>query len=319
MASTCDGVVGGSATLTKVGAGTLNLLAENTFTGTVTVSAGTLALSNQNANTGTTTVGTTGQLTLNNFGTILNTSSITVGVGATLLVDNSGTLLTNRLGDSTGISLNGATLQFNANNSFGVSTTETVGTITLGSGQSTINAGFAAAAVPGASSVLTSVGLSRTAGATVNFIGGGSTAATLTVTPLGTSTNQLIFGNLATSHGSVGQFNSNLQYQGNQGNILPYAEVDGAANNGDFATYTASGIAPFTNYAIVNVNGNTTNLNEVGNTTLNANPNDIVKVVATGTLAYNVAAVSNLSIGRSALRQLAPRPGSPSRSACRTR
>ena len=60
-----------------------------------------------------------------------------------------------------------------------------MGTITLASGQSTINAGFAALAVPSATSVLTSSGLVRDAGATVNFVGGTD------VSPLGTSSNQL--------------------------------------------------------------------------------------------------------------------------------
>ena len=75
--------------------------------------------------------------------------------------------------------------------------------------------------------MFTATSLSRwTGGATVNFIGG-----TSNITPLGTSSNQFVFGNLVTtSSGTPGTINSGLQYLGNQGNILPYAEVNGVAN-----------------------------------------------------------------------------------------
>ncbi len=131
---------------------------------------------------------------------------------------------------------------------------------------------------------MTSAGLSRTAGATVNFVGGTNNA-----TPLGTSSNQLVFSNLLTTNsGTAGSINGGLQYLGNQGNILPYAEVNGLANNGDFATYTSSGIAAFTNYQLVPF---------VGNNTLSANAGDIVKVIALGSVAYTLTAASNLSVG----------------------
>jgi autotransporter-associated beta strand protein len=340
--------------LNKVGVGAITLSASNTFTGNLTVSAGTLNLANKNANSGAITVaaadGGTSNLTLSSFGTILSTSSpITVGVGATLLVDNSGTLLVNRIADTTSITLNGAILQFNANNSINVTTTETVGTITLASGQSTIQAGFTATAVAGATSVLTSTGLTRSPGATVNFIGGTSNAS-----PLGTSSNQLVFNNLVTAVTLTGTttggtssatytglstsglglangmavtgqgvpsgwtitsftansitiggsgsapaasgvyltfaagVNASLQYVGNQGNILPYAEVNGGNNAGDFATYTTSGVAPFSNYATQAFGGNTT---------LSATAGDIVKVIAQGGSGFALTAATNLSVG----------------------
>ena len=86
----------------------------------------------------------------------------------------------------------------------------------------------------------------------------------------------------------MGLFNSNLQYQGNQGNILPYAEVNGGANAGDFATYTSLGIAAFSNYLQLSVSGNGT---------LNANPADIVKVVVFGNSSVTLQTASNLSLG----------------------
>ncbi len=282
-----NGVLSGSGVaFNKVNANTLTLNGANTFTGSVTVSAGNLTLGNANTYSGATTIGTTATLDLNNYGTIPNTSGITAAADATLLLDNSATsvLLNSRLASSVGITLNGATLQFNANNNLGMNSSQTVGSITLSGGQSTIQAGFAAIALAGNTSVFTSTLLVRTAGATVNFIGGTSNA-----TPLGSSSNQLIFGNLlTTSSGTVGSFNSGLQYLGNQGNILPYAEVNGGADTGDFATYGSNGVAPFTNYATQSFGG-------VG--TLSANAGDIVKVIAAGNNAYTINAAANLSIG----------------------
>ncbi len=283
--SIVSGVISGtSVALNKVNANSLTLNGANTFTGSVTVSAGTLALGNANTYSGATTIGTTATLDLANFGTLPNTSGISAFAGSTLELDNSGTLLTSRLASTAGITLNGATLQFNANNNLGVNTTQTVGTITLASGQSTINSGFTAAPVTGATSVITSGGLSRSAGATVNFLGG-----TTNMSPLGTSSNQLIFSNLVTtSSGTVGSINSGLQYLGNQGNILPYAEVNGAAGTGDFATYGSNGVAPFNNYA-------TQVFSTTG--TFSASAGDIVKIDAIGTSGYTINAAANLSIG----------------------
>src|SRR5438045_803526 len=51
---------------------------------------------------------------------------------------------------------------------------ERVGTITIGPGTSTINAGYNAAPVFGTTSTLTAAALVRTAGGTVNFIGNNS-------------------------------------------------------------------------------------------------------------------------------------------------
>ncbi len=278
-----NGVISGSGvTLSKVNVNTLTLNGANTFTGNLTVSSGTVVLANANTYSGATTVGTTASLTVNNYGTILNTSSpITVGVGATLLIDNSGVLLTNRIAATTGITLNGATLQFNANNNLNITTTQTVGTITLASGQSTINAGYAATAVSGATSVLTSAGLSRSSGATVNFVGGTGNA-----TPLGTSSNQLIFNSGLTTTGTAGNSTS-MQFFGNQGNILPYAEVNGGVGSGDFATYLGTGIAAFNNYLTESFSGNST---------LAVNANDIVKVLAFGSAAYTITA-TNQTVG----------------------
>src|SRR5262249_59466789 len=89
-----------------------------------------------------------------------------------------------RLPTAPALTFNSGSLTFLANNSPNVASAETVGAVTLASGQSTINAGFAAAAAAGATSKLTAASLARVSGATANFIGGAGH-----VTPLGTPPN----------------------------------------------------------------------------------------------------------------------------------
>src|SRR5207302_6675640 len=110
-------------------------------------------------------------------------------------------------------------------------TTMRLGPVTLGPGQSTIQAGYAAVPAPGSAATLTLTSLSRTAGGTVNFVGnsGGGAAA-----GLDTGFNRITF---ATVPALVG----------NNGGILPYATVGGS----DFATYDGvnNSVAAFTGYA----------------------------------------------------------------------
>ena len=260
---TLTGVLSGTD-LTKEGAGAVTLLAANTYTGNTTVNAGTLTLSNTNAYTGATTVSgaaiggvfTGGTLVLNLFGTALNTSGYTINQNSTLTLDNTvvnltdnGTTTFGRLGNSTSITLNTGTLQFLAMNIAGVASNQTVGAIILASGQSTIQTGFTAAAATGATSILTSTNLVRNlAGATVNFIGG-----TGNVTPLGTSTNKLIFTQINGGSPAAALVGSST-VAGHVGEgILPWAEVNGGSGTGDFATYSpvsgGTGIIAFSGYA----------------------------------------------------------------------
>ena len=87
---------------------------------------------------------------------------------------------------------------------------QTVGTITLGSGQSTIQAGYTATAGVGDTSVLTSAGLVRNPGATVVFSSGSDRAAPGHDRRSSTADNQLIFTTAPTLDNG----------------ILPYAAVD---------------------------------------------------------------------------------------------
>ena len=246
----------------------MTLLAPDTYTGATAVMGGTLTLSNDNSSAaGTVTVSgaavngafTAGALVLNNFGT-LGTGAVAIDQSGTLTLDNTSINVSGRFTNSTNPSLtfNSGNLTFLANNTAGVASSETVGTITLASGQSVINSGFATAPYSGATSVLTSAALVRSAGATVNFVGG-----TGNVSPLGTTTNQIQF--TTAPSGS-------LLFTGNQGTILPFAEVGGGGNSGDFTTYGSKGIAPFTNYLLQNVTTATA--------TLSGGSGDIVKVTA---------------------------------------
>src|SRR5206468_1386280 len=124
---------------------------------------------------------------------------------------------------------------------------ETLGTVTLASGQSTINSGYAAAPVTGASgSTLTINTLARTVGATVNFIGGTGNASPLGATTNGALNKIVVGSGLTSTNGTAGTFSSNgSQYFGTGasgvGNITPFAEVNGGTAT-NFATYPANGI-----------------------------------------------------------------------------
>jgi autotransporter-associated beta strand protein len=201
------GIVSGNADLTKVGPGIMNLLSANTYSGNTVIHGGTLNLVVA--------------------GTALGSSGFIVNPGATLALDNNGSNagttsvnLSSRTSVGANITLNAGSLNFVANAGTGstpLSTNMRIGTIVLGPGQSTVQAGYTSQPTPGSVSVLTVTSLVRTTGGTVNFIGnpGGTASA-----GLDTGFNRLVFVNAPTT-------------VGNSGGVLPYATVGGA----DFATY----------------------------------------------------------------------------------
>src|SRR5581483_6698309 len=145
-----------------------------------------------------------------------------------------------------------------------------------------INTGYTNAPLPSASSTFSSTLLTRNVNATVDFIAG-PTGTSTNISPLGTTINQLLFGNLQTNPITT----TALQYVGNQGSILPFADVNGGNSTGDFATYTSNGIAPFSNYMTQSFSANGT---------LGGSTGDIVKVITTGT-GTTVTAFPNQTLG----------------------
>ena len=116
---TVTGAISGTGGLNKVGAGTLIVAAPDTHNGATTVAGGTL--------------------TVDGVGQIQNTTAINVKIGSTLTLDNNAATynISGRLGTAP-ITLNGATFNFIGNNTAGVLSAESVGQVTLNSGQSLI-------------------------------------------------------------------------------------------------------------------------------------------------------------------------------------
>ncbi len=314
---TVNGTISSSDTtgLTKVGGGSVTLNDSNTFQGNLTVGTGTLTLANANTYSGATTVSGNavagafvgGNLTLVGLGTALNSSSFTVNQNSTLVLDNNngaanpGTGFNSaaRISATRPITLNSATLQINANNNAGIASSQTLGVLTLASGQSTIQVGYTAVPLTNATSTVNVLSLTRNTGATVNFIGGTVTAG-VQASPLGTATNQLLINNLSSANtGTAGTFISGgLQYLGTTTgaailNILQFAEVNGGAtvSAGDLATYTGSGIAAVPAASYLTQTFSTTGTITAGLST------DIVKIVATGTPGYTITAPAGWTVG----------------------
>ena len=168
----------GSLSLLKSGSGRWTLSAANTYTGTTTVADGTLALSGTN-------------------GSAAASSGYILTTGGTLLLENTASANnTNRLSNTSSVTLNGGTLNF-SNDGGAASFSETVGAVVIGQGANTIAASQAAS---GQTSTLTVTNLTRTSG-TVNFSGTGLGADTRNRILITGQTNGLI-GSWATCNGS---------------------------------------------------------------------------------------------------------------------
>ena len=127
------------------GAAEIRLNVANTYSGSTTIDQGVLTLTTAT-------------------GAILNTSAITINTGGTLRLDNTSTANnTNRVADSTPLSVNGGTINF-SNGAGAANYSESVGALTLGMGRATITTSAAAAAQ---TSTLTFASVTRNAGSTV--------------------------------------------------------------------------------------------------------------------------------------------------------
>ena len=200
-----------------------------------------------------------GTLTLNQGGALLNSgtggSAVTSTPGATLILDNNngGTgsataiNMANRLASTAAVTLNGGTLQLYGASGVGLDslgTNQTIGTLTLNSGNSTVQtiSGNLAGATSPATVTLTVASFVRNAGATASFLGTlnalAGTANSIVGTPnLDSAVNRITILSGVSS-----------QLVGNNGGILPFATANaGATIGGDFATYDVANnsIAPF--------------------------------------------------------------------------
>jgi autotransporter-associated beta strand protein len=224
---TLTGNISGPGDLNKVGANTISLQGSETYTGNTYVEQG--------------------PLWLQTYSTDLNTASIGVDTGASFYVDNSVVNNPNRLSSTVPVpvTLQGGTFFFYGYAGVGIAPTATsqaIGPLTLGPGNSTVEAGYNAAPVTGCTSVVTFASLIRQTGGEANFLPTNST--------LDTTADRIAFGAAPATVGS-------------NGGILPYAML----NNADFATYDSVG------QSITNFTGYVTSLAAAG-------PNDIVKLGA---------------------------------------
>lgn len=157
-----SGVVSGSASLAVTGNGRLDLTANNTHTGAVTITGAEVRLASAT-------------------GDLAQSSGFTVRLGGTLALDNTNGAA-DRIG-AVGVTLAGATLNF-LGQTGNVDTAETIGTVTLAGTTATGGTSGSANTIQVArgdatgSATLTAAALTRNAGTTVNFTNPAGTLGT---------------------------------------------------------------------------------------------------------------------------------------------
>ena len=114
--STFSGSITGPGSFIKSGSSNLSLTGASALTGSVTLDDGTATLSGAS-------------------GALASASSVTLNAGSTLHLDNSASSVTDRLGDSTAVTLSGGTFGFTAASA---GSSESVGALSAGAGLSTI-------------------------------------------------------------------------------------------------------------------------------------------------------------------------------------
>ncbi|MEI6646823.1 MAG: autotransporter-associated beta strand repeat-containing protein [bacterium] len=207
----------GTLGLTKNGVGTLTLSGANTYTGATILNDGTLNLQGLN-----------GVLAL-------STSPITLAGGLFSVVNAAVANNNARLADTQAISLSGGRFLYNGAASAGVSSTETVGAITSGSGASSIGVAFGNAT---GAATLTAASLAHNAGNAallVNGAGLGKDTASLG------SVGRLFLTSAPTLVGTTAATATGINSAAKNTQIVPYLLGEATATSGN--TGTVSGVA----------------------------------------------------------------------------
>ena len=227
---TISGVIGDApgvhGDLNKGGNNNLILTSAEAYTGATNVLFGQVVL------TGSATLLSSSAIDLN-AGTNLVNPTATVGFNTysgTLTLDNRSTNIGDRIGDQIPVNSDGGTLELIGNNVVGAVSTETVGTVNLLEGDSTIIANYNG----GGLTQLTLSDLVRSPGATVGFFSQAVAQSTNgNNPPLGSSLAQILIAGFANNAPLVN-------------GILPYATVATPGNyNWDLATYGTSGVTAY--------------------------------------------------------------------------
>lgn len=230
-----SGVVSGTAALSVTGNGRLDLAGANSFTGDLTIIGAEVRLGGSG---GTLTGGTGGN----------GVSSIIVRQGGVFSIDHgsSSSNTINRVRDNAAVSLQGGTLNLygrTGNND----TAETIGTVTLSGGANTINV---ARGSSNGSAQLIIGGLTRIAGATVNF-----TASAGTLGGSGDNGSRIVGSNgntLSNTNGILGGWatvDDNWAY-----------EINNSRGIGAYNDYeTSTNVANWAANENISISGNATN------------------------------------------------------------
>ena len=220
--------------LTLGGAGAFNFAGANTYTGATNVSTFGANLTLSGAN-----------------GSIATTASISLNAGTSLVLDSTAANHSsqNRIADSTTITSRGGTISLIGNS--GTPTTETLGTLSIGSGATTVQVSNGSTLTLGTTGTIPS--LARSVGGTVDFV---IPAGSVVNTPNVTVSNGIIAG-----WAVVGSYG---------GSGINWATTDGSQNIVPFSSYqTFSTASAATDNAKYNATGNTS-INLTANLTVNS-------------------------------------------------
>ena len=290
-----------------------------TFTGVWTsnggytkIGPGNLIIQNSDARTSTTAIAG-GTLTLQAGGQLLLTSSLTINEGGTLVVDNTVSNNADRIGDGIPVHMAGGTLTYLGSNVAQTASSETMGSLFVDAGGSTINSQVGSGA---GDTVNISVGtMTRTSGGFLNFTGVGTALSSgfanpnaanqinITGTASGTGTipNGIVNNDVVTvaSNGVVTTSAALGPVKVTNGFFLPYVTVAFAATLGsaptamDFAGVTGPSITnnpPAGPYSIAAFGG------EVNETLAAAGTNDVVNITGSDSTLGGPKTVAGLLI-----------------------